>query len=346
MVLHVLRVVFILVVLALTLSYAYDEDVYSGGMLYVQLYIIIPVVLAFLVVCFDIFWRRKPLRALSGLFFGLLAGVVLAAAANTILWMLGEVFPQIQAREVKLATALMDVAIVFFCVTVVMQTKDDFRFIVPYVEFTRTTRGARPLLLDTSVIIDGRVVDIAKTGIFEGDLVVTRFVLDEVQTIADSADKLRRNRGRHGLDVLNRLKASDQVEVQIFDGDVSEVAQSDEVDAKLVALAKHLEAVIVTNDYNLNKVAQLRGVSVLNINDLANALKPIVQAGEEMSVEVIKPGEQPGQGIGYLDDGTMVVVEQGREHIGRRVSIAVTSILQTSAGRMIFGRVSDETQNG
>jgi len=226
-----------------------------------------------------------------------------------------------------------------------MQTKDDFRFIVPYVEFARTTRGARPLVLDTSAIIDGRIVDIAQTGFFEGDLIVPRFVLDEVQTIADSPDKLRRNRGRYGLDVLNRLKAADRVEVRIFDAEVPEVAQSNDVDAKLVALAKHLQAVIVTDDYNLNKVAQLRGVSVLNINDLANALKPVVQAGEEMSVEVIKPGEQPGQGVGYLDDGTMVVVEHGREHIGRKVNIAVTSVLQTSAGRMIFGRIGEATQN-
>ena len=166
--------------------------------------------------------------------------------------------------------------------------------------------------------------------------------LAELQSIADSDDKLKRNRGRRGLDILNRLQGSDKLDIQILDTHAPGVEAAGDVDAKLVALAQHLNGRVVTNDYNLNKVAQLRGVVVININDLANALKPIVLPGETMMVKIIKSGEEPGQGVGYLEDGTMVVVEQGRDHIANDVTITVTSILQTSAGRMIFGRVEGE----
>jgi uncharacterized protein YacL len=175
-------------------------------------------------------------------------------------------------------------------------------------------------------------------------VIVPRFVLAELQTIADSNDKLKRNRGRRGLDVLNRLQSSQAIEIRIFDPHEQTVQDASGVDAKLVALGDHLDARVVTNDYNLNKIAKLRGVDVININDLANALKPVVLPGETMNVKIIKPGEESGQGVGYLDDGTMVVVEQGREAIGRSVGLTVTSVLQTSAGRMIFGRLdADKT---
>ena len=187
-----------------------------------------------------------------------------------------------------------------------------------------------------------RIADIAETRILESEVLVPRFILAELQAIADSEDKLKRNRGRRGLDVLNRLQTSEKIDIRIMDARVPEVEQLKEVDAKLVALAEHLDARIVTNDYNLNKIAQLRGVDVVNVNDLANALKPIVLPGETMSVKIIKPGEEPGQGVGYLEDGTMVVAEQGRDYIGRQVVITVTSVLQTSAGRMIFGRTDAE----
>jgi len=227
---------------------------------------------------------------------------------------------------------------VYLVISFVMQTKDDFRFIIPYVEFAKQTRGPRAVLLDTSVIIDGRIADMVDTEFFKFQLTIPRFVLDELQDLADSADKLRRNRGRRGLDILARLRRSDKADLQILDTRLREVAQSDSVDSKLVALAQHLGGRVMTNDYNLNKVAQLRGVEVMNINDLANALKTVVLPGESLSVTVLKPGEEPGQGVGYLPDGTMVVVEQGREQIGKEVSLVVTSVLQTSAGRMVFGR--------
>jgi len=228
---------------------------------------------------------------------------------------------------------------VFMCVSFVLQTKDDFRFVIPYVEFSKETKGARPLLLDTSAIIDGRIADIAETNIIESQVVVPRFVLAELHAISDSDDKLKRNRGRRGLDVLNRLQTSKKIDIRILDTKISGLDEVEDVDAKLLMLARKLDARIVTTDFNLNKIAQLRSVDVINVNDLANALKPVVLPGEEMTVKVIKPGEEPGQGVGYLDDGTMVVAEQGRDYIGKEIVILVTSVLQTSAGRMIFGRL-------
>jgi uncharacterized protein YacL len=190
-------------------------------------------------------------------------------------------------------------------------------------------------ILDTSVIIDGRIADICKTGFIEGTMVIPGFILEELQHIADSSDVLKRNRGRRGLDILNRIQKELAIKVHIYEGDFEEVH---EVDSKLVKLAKVLNGKVVTNDFNLNKVCELQGVPVLNINDLANAVKPVVLPGEELRVQVIKDGKEHGQGIAYLDDGTMIVVEGGREHIGAEIDVLVTSVLQTSAGRMIFAK--------
>ena len=190
-------------------------------------------------------------------------------------------------------------------------------------------------ILDTSVIIDGRIADICKTGFLEGTLVIPEFVLEELQHIADSSDLLKRNRGRRGLDILNKIQKELDVKVLIYEGDYDEIS---EVDSKLVKLAKALRGKVVTNDFNLNKVCELQGVSVLNINDLANAVKPVVLPGEEIMVQVIKDGKEHGQGVAYLDDGTMIVVEGGREYIGMHLEVLVTSVLQTSAGRMIFAK--------
>ncbi len=198
-------------------------------------------------------------------------------------------------------------------------------------------RASAPTLLDTSVVIDGRIADIAKTGFLEGRLLVPRFVLNELQYIADSSDPLRRARGRRGLEILNLLRQDPQVSIEFTDDDLPEVQ---EVDAKLIRLARERQASIMTNDYNLNRVAQLEGVKVLNINDLANAVKPIVIPGEEIEVQIIKEGKEANQGVAYLDDGTMIVVENGRKSIGQVVLVIVTSVLQTAAGRMIFATPS------
>lgn len=195
--------------------------------------------------------------------------------------------------------------------------------------------GSQFKILDTSAIIDGRIADLSKTGFLEGILVAPGFVIGELQKIADSADSLRRNRGRRGLDLLNRMQKENQIAVRIFDCEYDEV---EEVDTKLLRLAREMDAKVVTNDYNLNKVAELYGVKVLNINDLSNAIKPVVLPGEEMFIHVLRDGKEYGQGIGYLDDGTMIVVEGGKSFIGLDIEILVTSVLQTSAGRMIFAK--------
>lgn len=193
----------------------------------------------------------------------------------------------------------------------------------------------QPKVLDTSVIIDGRIADIYRTGFLEGELVVANFVLEELRHIADSSDTLKRNRGRGGLDCLNAMRQEFEGSVVISEKDYNDIA---EVDSKLLRLAQDMKGVVVTNDFNLNKVAQLQGVRVLNINELANAVKPVVLPGEEMSALIVKEGKEAGQGVAYLDDGTMIVVENGRRYMGRHLIVVVTSILQTSAGRMVFAK--------
>jgi uncharacterized protein YacL len=203
--------------------------------------------------------------------------------------------------------------------------------------------GTIPKILDTSVIIDGRIFDICKTGFVEGPLVVSQFVLAELRHIADSSDALRRNRGRRGLDVLQRIQKELELPVTI---DETEFEEAEEVDVKLLKLARKIGGIVVTNDYNLNKVATVTGMRVLNINELANAVKPVVLHGEEMAVQIVREGKEPGQGVGYLDDGTMIVVDNGRRHIGEVMEVVVTTVLQTSAGRMIFTRIKQQDKVG
>jgi len=191
-------------------------------------------------------------------------------------------------------------------------------------------------VLDTSVIIDGRIADLCESGFIDGTLVVPDFVLDELRHIADSSDLLKRNRGRRGLDILNKMRKNMDIDIQIYN--TGNLAKGDEVDTRLVKLAQKVNAKIMTNDFNLNKVAELHGVKVLNINDLANAVKPVVLPGEDMVVQIVKDGKETGQGVAYLDDGTMIVVDGGKKFIGRTVNVLVTSVLQTSAGRMIFAK--------
>ena len=378
MVIHLVRVLFLLVVLVMTLSFSQSLEVYQGGTAFVTKYILLPAFVALALVLTDMLWRKKRLQALGGVFFGLLVGLVIAfvlgllidltvniygpedavdpgpeptrQADQTVASFRAEVVAHSEAlvarqqqqsfaKTIELVKLLVGAAAVFMCVSFVLQTKDSFRFIVPYVEFSREMRGARPLLLDTSAIVDGRIADIAETRILESNVIVPRFVLDELQTIADSGDKLKRNRGRRGLDVLEKLRQSESLNIQIMEVAPEDVEGEIGVDAKLVALARRLNGRVVTNDYNLNKIAQLRGVNVINLNDLANAVKPVMLPGEAMSIRIIRPGEEAGQGVGYLDDGTMVVVEGGRDHIDEQIQITVTSALQTSAGRMIFGKV-------
>jgi len=195
-----------------------------------------------------------------------------------------------------------------------------------------------PKILDTSVIIDGRIFDICETGFVEGPLVIPNFVLDELRHISDSSDSLKRNRGRRGLDILNKIQKELAIETQIVDDDFPKIA---EVDAKLLKLAQKIQGKVITNDYNLNKVAEFQGVPVLNINELSNAIKPVVLPGEEMRIDIVKDGKEASQGVAYLEDGTMIVVEGGRKYIGQTTDVIVTSVLQTAAGRMIFAKPKD-----
>lgn len=334
MLLNLIRAIFVLVVAGLggqLVRVVGATNKFNPYILFVGV-----MILAVAIIVLDLMTPRKRIQTISALYFGLIVGLVLSGLVEKGF----EPHLQFLREDTRQAiSALMMIFICYVCVSTLLQTKDDFRFIIPYMEFSKEVKGARPLVLDTSVVIDGRIADVAETRVLDQPMVVPRFVLQELQGIADSSDKLRRNRGRRGLDILNRLQKSPGIEVKIHDADIPELAGIKEVDQRLVVLAKHLGGKVVTNDYNLNKIARLQGVEVINLNDLANAMKPIVLPGEGLTVKLIKRGEEPGQGVGYLDDGTMVVTEQGAYHLGESVKLTVTSVLQTSAGRMIFGRI-------
>jgi uncharacterized protein YacL len=278
--------------------------------------------------------RRKRLDTITAIIFGTFIGLFLTYVFRLALTPLLEGANEEFVAWLQLALATV---LCYAAISVLLQTKDDFRFIIPYVEFAKEVKGLKPYVLDTSVVIDGRIADIVETRIIDNQLIMPQFVIAELQSIADSGDKLRRNRGRRGLDILNRLRSDPKVDLMIYDRELPEFA-GQPVDQKLVLLAKNLQGKVVTNDYNLNKVAKLHNVGVINLNDVANSLKPVFLPGEGLEVRIVKPGEEPGQGVGYLEDGTMVVIEGGREHVGKQVSAIVTSVLQTSAGRMVFGR--------
>jgi uncharacterized protein YacL len=287
----------------------------------------------------DVLTPKRKLTALAGVFFGLLVGMLITAVLAQAVDMIGETYRIQLVDPAKLAIKwMMGIGICYFTISIVMRTKDDFRFVVPYVEFAKQTKGSRPLVLDTSAIVDGRIADLCESRLFDAPVVVPRFVLNELQLIADSADKLKRNRGRRGLDVLKKMQASTVIDVEIDESTAAEIEDARGVDQKLLLFTKVRNGRLATTDYNLTKVAQVRAVDVVNINDLANLLKVVALPGETMRVRIIKPGEEADQGIGYLDDGTMIVVEGGRGKIGREIVLSVTSSLQTSAGKMIFGR--------
>ena len=292
------------------------------------------------VVALDIMAKNKQITTISAVFFGLLMGFLLADFFWRALDPIMNFYISNTLRTVKYLVNLFTTLIFcFISVSILLQTKDDFRFIIPYVVFAKQIKGAKPLVLDTSVIIDGRIADICDTGIIDTKLIVPRFVLQELQGIADSSDKIKRNRGRRGLDILKRMQTNPKVELQMHEGNLAELREVHKVDERLVVLAKVLGARVVTNDFNLNKISQLQGVEVINLNELSNALKLAALPGEILNIRIVKQGDQAGQGVGYLDDGTMVVVEQGKAAIGQEVPITVTSVLQTPAGRMIFGRM-------
>jgi uncharacterized protein YacL len=326
----------------------------------------------------DLLIRNKQITTISAVYIGLLLGLLLGNILSTALqpflfdWEPSTGAPEgvrftienpkgkggepilrvvpgsapmtgsLQSRRKALLSLVLTILCCYVSISTLLQTKDEFRFIIPYVEFSKQVKGSRPLVLDTSVIIDGRIADICDTRFLDTKLIVPRFVLQELQSVADSSDKLKRNRGRRGLDMLKRMQSNNKVELVLHDANLPELRDVHKVDERLVLMARALGARVVTNDYNLNKIAQLQGVEVINLNELANALKSVALPGEVMTVRLVKAGDQIGQGVGYLEDGTMVVVEQGRSAIGQEVAITVTSVLQTPAGRMIFGRIDSK----
>lgn len=292
------------------------------------------IMLAAGVIAADVLAGRKRLDTITAVYFGLVIGLFLTYVLTIAL---SPLLAKGDAKQTSWAPLILGMVLCYTCISILMQTKDDFRFIIPYVEFAKEIKGLKPYVLDTSVVIDGRIADVVETRIIDNQLIMPQFVIAELQAIADSSDKLRRGRGRRGLDILNRLRSDPKVDLVVFDRELPQFA-GQPVDQKLVLLAKHLDGKVVTNDYNLNKVAKLHSVGVINLNDLSNALKPIFMPGETLQVRIIKPGEEAGQGVGYLEDGTMVVIEGGREHVGETIGALVTSVLQTSAGRMVFGR--------
>jgi uncharacterized protein YacL len=278
----------------------------------------------------ELAFTRRVASVLSTLMIGLLVGCLVSYFINVTLDL---VLPNTEPVMRSYRSISITVVLSFLSILVILHMKDDFKFVIPFVELKRESGGSKPAILDTSAIIDGRIADVIDTKVIDTTVIVPRFVLNELQQVADSQDKLKRNRGRRGLDILNRLRKSKGVEVHEV-----ELPDISGVDAKLVKLAKTLDARIVTTDFNLNKVAQVQGVEVINVNDVATALRPVVLQGEKLSIKVIRTGESPGQGVGYLDDGTMVVAEECASKIGQQVELTVTNVLQTSAGRLIFGR--------
>lgn len=266
-------------------------------------------------------------------FLGILLGVMIS------LILVPGIMTLFRVSRDPVAIMVAGIVITYLCVAAMMSMKEELRFYWPGLPKPGQVDKVfqKPKILDTNVIIDGRVADVCRTGFIEGQICVPSFVLEELQHIADSSDGLRRARGRRGLDILNQMRK--ELDLVVNQAGGVDPADSEEVDARLVKLAKEIDGCIVTNDFNLNKVAELQGVPVLNINELANALKPVVLPGEELTVSVIKDGKEPSQGVAYLDDGTMVVVEGGRAHIGKTVDAVVTSVLQTVAGKMIFANL-------
>lgn len=291
-------------------------------------------VLSVLFIYLETLIRKTQFKVIWSSTLGTLAGVVLG-------WGLGTIYQSLTPEaETTTFIRILFLVIMPYIGFLVGTRKHEWLDPPFLARFFREERPGKSLkLLDTSVIIDGRISDICDTEFVEGDLIVPQFILKELQLVADSADSVKRQRGRRGLDVLDQLQKSSRASVVITEMDFPDIP---DVDSKLIELAKYMEAKIITNDFNLNKVAQLQGVAVLNINELANALKPVVLPGEMINVFILKEGKEKDQGVAYLDDGTMVVVDNSRKMIGQNVEITVTSVLQTTVGKMIFGRYNEE----
>ena len=341
-----IRVIFLLLMLSIPLLSLYQQkEARSGNFLSITAPVSVGVVLFAIALIIDLATPNKKLATIFGVFVGLVLGLIATFAFTFLLRFLISVWigsdsgiTEAFKPFASMLEIMLGVGLCYLGITTVLQTQDDFRLVIPYVEFAKQIRGVKPTILDTSAIIDARIVDIGATGLMQGTLIIPKFVLGELQVLADSSDKLKRARGRRGLDVVTRLQRLGTIGVNIDETPVPESS----VDQKLVELARMLSARLMTTDLGLARVAQIHGLSVLNLHEISHAFKPALIPGEEMLLRIAKPGEQPGQGVGYLEDGTMVVAEGGAAHIGREVRVLVTSTMQTTAGRLIFTRIPDE----
>jgi uncharacterized protein YacL len=338
----IVRIAFVVLTITVTLLYVLGEGPGSASStLNWPLTLLAGVIVAAVAIAVDVLTPRKKISTIFSIVLGLLGAILATVAIGFIMdLVISAWIPDQQVVDnlqplMLLIKLLVGVSLSYIAVTTVLQTQDDFRLIIPYVEFAKQLRGVRPLLLDTSALIDARIADLAQTNFIMSPLVIPRFVIAELQLLADSTDALRRARGRRGLEVVSRLQRSGRLDVTIDSTSVPGKA----VDQMLVELARRMPATIVTSDSALARVAQIQSVNAVNLNDLAAALRPPAMVGDRLTVRIIKAGEQAGQGVGYLPDGTMVVVEEGQNQIGQSASVVVTGSVQTSAGRLIFARV-------
>lgn len=302
--------------------------------------LVLGIVCSFAVIMAEWLVSRAPISLISSVVFGALLGMLFATLAAAVVGLAIEKHTMDLIRE-DLTGALI-VIFSYLGIAFIYQSREKFNLIVPYVEFRREEKGIRPTVIDTNVIIDGRIADILRTGFVDGPVIVPQVVLRELHKIADSGDKLRRERGRLGLDVLNELREDPKVDVRI-----QELAADDErpVDEQLVHIAKLLNGKLMTSDFNLNRLASLEGISVINLNELANALKPVALPDEQLTIKIIKRGEQPGQGVGYLSDGTIIIVEDADHLLGQEVEVIVRNTITRDTGRMIFARTLEGSRS-
>lgn len=336
--LPLIRIGFLVLLLTVTLLFILGPGPGASTQTeYWPLILSVSVGLAGIVVMIDVLTPNKKIAMLFSVFFGMIGSILGTLAIGFIIDLLVRTYDIRGADQVVvLIKVLIGIALAYLAIVTVLQTQDDFRLVIPYVEFAKQLRGTRPLVIDSSALIDGRIVEVAQSGLIQAPLVIPRFVLSEMQLLSDNPDRLKRTKGRRGLEVVQKLQRTPQIEVSI---DQSPASGSG-VDQMLVDLASRLRGMIVTTDSGLTRVAEIDGVAVLNVNTLASALRSPLSVGDQITLRLVRVGEQPGQGVGYLPDGTMVVAEDGAEAVGRDVVVTVISAIQTSAGRLVFSRLN------
>ena len=310
--------------------------------------VLLAIVVGVTVIAIDVLVPRKKIGILSAIFFGLLLGTIMGqliwSAIRPALWYMEQSLglqarAQFEAVVEPLVNLLLTSLLCYLCISFILQTQDDFRFVIPYVEFSRELRSSRPLVVDASALLDGRIIRLMQAGLFDTTLIIPAFVLGELQRLAESPDRAERVRGRRALELVSDLRNDPQVSIETPDVEPPELRHVLDPAQKLVRWAKIVHGKLITVDANLAKLARAEGIDALNLNDVAESLRPQVLPGDRVRVQLVRSGDQPGQGVGYLDDGTMVVIEDGRPHVGKEVEATVTSVINTHAGRMIFGRI-------